>query len=374
MNEAQLFPDRRARSPGTVRAARRLAIVPALVALLSLGACSSTPDWANPVQWYKGATSVFDSDKEQPSEPKTEEAAELRNRPVPGAGEPFPNLASVPARPKSVTSADERKRITASLVADRDNARYVDAPPPRPTVIVPPPPPYVPPSSATSSSSSSASTNSTSSSSSQQPPSPPPVPAPAPAAAPPPAASVEPPPPPAPVTPPPRPTQSSQASPPQAPSVTAAPRPRVADSQPTPPPAATPAPPDVVAATPAPLPSHLNGPQPDAVVLFNDNSSQVSAEQRRGLAAVARDAKARNSTVRVVGRSSPSKSQTQAALLATFNMSWNRAHAVADALTRLGVPAAKIQVEAETSPDAAPEVANLPQGDAGLRRADIYLE
>jgi outer membrane protein OmpA-like peptidoglycan-associated protein len=156
--------------------------------------------------------------------------------------------------------------------------------------------------------------------------------------------------------------------------VTAAPRPRVADSQPTPPPAATPAPPDVVAATPAPLPSRLNGPQPDAVVLFNDNSSQVSAEQRRGLAAVARDAKARNSTVRVVGRSSLPRSQTQAALLATFNMSWNRAHAVADALTRLGVPAARIQVEAETSPDTAPEVASVPKGDAGLRRADIYLE
>jgi outer membrane protein OmpA-like peptidoglycan-associated protein len=386
MNEAQLLSGMRAparRAPGmrmsgerAGRVARRLVAASALASLLALGACASTPDWANPVEWYKGASSVvFQGDKEPEPEPKTEEAAELKNRPVPGAGEPFPNLASVPQRPTSVTSSAERKRITESLVADRDNARYVDPPPPRPTVALPPP--TRPQSAADSASAAPAAPAQPAASAAPEPPPPPPPAAvpPAPPSAPPSAIPSAPP-----AAAGGRP--SAQASPPratspapQAPNVSAAPRPRVADSQPTPPPPAVAAPPEVVAATPAPLPPpRLNGPQPDAVVLFNDGSSQISADQRRGLAALVRDAKGRDATVRVVGRSSMPKNQSQAALLANFNQAWNRAHAVADALTRLGVPASRIRVEAETSPEAAPEVASVPKGDAGLRRADIYLE
>ncbi|MGE5540538.1 MAG: OmpA family protein [Gemmatimonas sp.] len=339
-----------------MRAARPLAIASALASVLTLGACSATPDWANPVEWYKGATSVFDSsDKEGAPAAPSEEAADLIAKPTPGAGEPFPNLASVPERPKSVTSPEERKRITASLVADRDNARYVD-PPPRPAPVNVPRP---------------VRSDSAAASAPQRTPA-------APEPPPPPAAEAPSPPPPAAVAPRPSPVPTQTAQAPvrtPAPPVSAAPRPPVADSTPTPPPPAVAAPPEVVAATPAPVPApRLNGPQPDAVVLFNDNSSQVSPEQRRGLGAVVREAKTRNATVRVVGRSSPPKRQTQAALLANFNAAWNRAHAVADALTRLGLPASQIRVEAETSPETAPEVASVPRGDAGLRRADIYLE
>jgi len=47
---------------------------------------------------------------------------------------------------------------------------------------------------------------------------------------------------------------------------------------------------------------------------------------------------------------------------------------VADTLMRMGVPASRIRVEADTSPESAPRVASLPSGDAGLRRADIFLQ
>jgi hypothetical protein len=52
----------------------------------------------------------------------------------------------------------------------------------------------------------------------------------------------------------------------------------------------------------------------------------------------------------------------------------DRAQSVATALIRLGLPAAQVKVEADTSPDSAANVANVPPGDAGLRRADVFLE
>lgn len=47
--------------------------------------------------------------------------------PVPGAGEPYPNLGSVPGRPET-TSPAARQALANALVADRANARYVGQP------------------------------------------------------------------------------------------------------------------------------------------------------------------------------------------------------------------------------------------------------
>ena len=49
--------------------------------------------------------------------------------PVPGAGEPYPNLGSVPARPETTPPA-ARQALAEALVADRANARYVGQPAP----------------------------------------------------------------------------------------------------------------------------------------------------------------------------------------------------------------------------------------------------
>jgi len=84
----------------------------AAIALLAvgLGACSSVPDWVNPVKAYDN---VFGDTT--PSTPRAQAAQR-------GAS---PNLSSVPARP-ATSSAAERNQATQGLVADRGNARYTD--------------------------------------------------------------------------------------------------------------------------------------------------------------------------------------------------------------------------------------------------------
>ena len=47
--------------------------------------------------------------------------------PVPGAGEPYPNLGSVPPRPETTPPA-ARQALANALVADRANARYIGQP------------------------------------------------------------------------------------------------------------------------------------------------------------------------------------------------------------------------------------------------------
>jgi outer membrane protein OmpA-like peptidoglycan-associated protein len=84
---------------------------------LSLGACSLTPDWANPVEWYKGTRDWVSGDDPQ----NTAQAA----KPVPGADKPYPKLSSVPQRPAAPSEA-QRKAMAKSLAADRKSARYTD--------------------------------------------------------------------------------------------------------------------------------------------------------------------------------------------------------------------------------------------------------
>ena len=122
----------------------------AITALIA--GCSSTPDWANPMEWYRGASDAIFGEGEAESG-SAEKSAEPQK--TPGSDKPFPNLASVPERPKTDTSA-ERAAMARSLAADRANARYTDeeikrqsadgaapsppTPTPAPTRSVPPSP------------------------------------------------------------------------------------------------------------------------------------------------------------------------------------------------------------------------------------------
>ncbi len=128
----------------------RAVLVSVGIASLSLGACSSTPDWANPVEWYKGTRDWVTG--EDPKEAKSTAKAE---KPFPGDDKAYPKLSSVPERPAAPSEA-ERKAMVKSLAADHESARYTDqqirlqsesvtrsdivARPPAPVQVVTPPP------------------------------------------------------------------------------------------------------------------------------------------------------------------------------------------------------------------------------------------
>ena len=82
--------------------------------------CSSVPDWANPVEWYEKAVSTIAGEDKSESQAQRDERAP---RVTLQKGKKFPNLASVPERPKSSTQA-ESNRLAEQLTADRKNARY----------------------------------------------------------------------------------------------------------------------------------------------------------------------------------------------------------------------------------------------------------
>lgn len=82
-----------------------------------LSGCSSVPDAANPVKWYTNTVDYFSGDKDAKA------PAEGADKAVPGADQPFPNLATVPAKPE-VSSAEERNRIAQGLVSDTERRRY----------------------------------------------------------------------------------------------------------------------------------------------------------------------------------------------------------------------------------------------------------
>ncbi len=107
---------RKRRGDGFGRSAGKLTGAAALA--LIVAGCSSTPDWANPMEWYRDASdAIFGSDED------ASRAAATPERATPGAEKPFPNLASVPERPKP-ESAERRAEVARSLQADRENARY----------------------------------------------------------------------------------------------------------------------------------------------------------------------------------------------------------------------------------------------------------
>ncbi len=90
----------------------------ALGLLLSLGACSYVPNWASPIEWYRGATGASKNDDTGPerNQKNLEE----------GSKEAYPNLASVPTVPTNALSAAEREKLRRSLAGDRENAQYLE--------------------------------------------------------------------------------------------------------------------------------------------------------------------------------------------------------------------------------------------------------
>lgn len=394
------------------------AAVVVLAGTAFVGGCASVPDAANPAHWYRSTVDYFTGDekKGKKEEAKGERApaqtgpAAERDKPPPGAADqPFPKLSSVPERPP--------RQVAQGLVADPSRPRYApaiprqgeDAPPP-PSRAAAPPPPAPPVAAAT-----------------PAPRAPAPAPT-APAAPPPPKIAAAPPsqiaaaptPPPAPPAPAAKPMTVQEAYraglaqqqmlPSQmaattapgvvspsgdslptvvvssggvvmsgAPLVAAAQAPTV--PRPSMPAARAPTAPDPAALA---IPGRVTtggdaGLTPAAVkiatVLFANGSSQVDARGQQVLAQVMQLHRRDGGTLRVVGHAS---SRTRAMdpvrhNMVNFNVSAARANAVARELIRMGARAENVFMGAVA--DADPRYYEvMPTGEAGNRRAEVYID
>lgn len=412
---------KRKSTEGYIRRSRSRAVLGVALCAGVLAGCSSVPDAVNPVEWYRGARDWV-TGAEEPAESKT------APKPSTADGKDFPQLSTVPPRPQPPTAA-ERKQLANSLAADRADARYSDEMIRRQTDSTgkmtesPPPPP-------TRSASKVASAPATAPTPVPAPPpasTPPPAPAPyaaAPPAVPPmpaagTAASAPPPMAPMPAAPP-APGRMSAAVPPMpaAPPAMAPPGPPPIAPPPMAPPTAAsamgpggavfgPVPPDIdlarnggmrqamprpaggqrsMAARPfSPGMASRAGavPQPYAptkerklgTVRFGVGSAKLSGTARAAIGRMAKTIKRSHLRVRVVGHAS-SWTRNMSEMrhyMANFQVSLDRANAVARELRRRGVAAAAITVEAVSDTDPAFfEV--MPAGEAGNRRVEILIE
>lgn len=265
----------------------------ALTLPLILGACSLTPDWADPTEW-------FDDDRPAPSAQVDEDAQ-------------LPNLATVPDEPRAASPDDLRAQTADGLAADHANAQYSGE-----TLTAGTGLPQVPAAPAAGASDQEA-------------------------------------------------AQQIAAVPqvPQAPTVPVA--------QPAAPAATT-----QLAVVPAPTYS----PQPvlrqsvrAAVIYFPYGSAKIDAQDRQVLRDIAILQRQRNALVRVVGHASArtGNKAPQQHQVANFNISLKRANAVAAALVSLGVERGRVTSEARA--DSQPVFHEfMPNGEAGNRRAEIFLE
>lgn len=118
------------------------------------------------------------------------------------------------------------------------------------------------------------------------------------------------------------------------------------------------------------------GPFAPIAIYFSHGSSNLSASDRAQISEVAALHKKRGEgSVRVVGHASSRTNNlpVNAHLLANFDASMDRANAVANELMRKGVAASDLVIEAVG--DRAPEYyESMPAGEAGNRRAEIFLE
>jgi hypothetical protein len=80
-----------------------------------IAGCSSLPNSANPIEWYRGLSGAD----------KNDDRGGLRNAEnlAAGAQEPFPNLGTVPPAPDRVMTALERERLQQSLASEREGAQ-----------------------------------------------------------------------------------------------------------------------------------------------------------------------------------------------------------------------------------------------------------
>lgn len=133
-----------------------------------------------------------------------------------------------------------------------------------------------------------------------------------------------------------------------------------------------------VAGVPAGLPvAPIIGGRPGQAYVsipFAPGSSNLSANDRRTIAQVARSARGGFSRIRVVGHaSSTASSQSESErMMVNWEVSQARATAVADELVRQGVDAARIVIEAVGDRQAA--YAGGADAEAAARRVDLFLE
>ncbi|MGD1935402.1 MAG: OmpA family protein [Candidatus Phaeomarinobacter sp.] len=118
------------------------------------------------------------------------------------------------------------------------------------------------------------------------------------------------------------------------------------------------------------------GPFAPVAIYFGHGSAGLSSADRGQIAEIAALQKKRGGgAVRVVGHASSRTNNlpVDAHLLANFDMSMDRANAVANELMRKGVAASDLVIEAVG--DRSPEYyESMPAGEAGNRRAEIFLE
>ena len=312
---------------------------------LPLAGCNHVPDAVNPVAWYREAAGTSNGDVRDTNQ-RNQQNLEA------GSQKPYPNLATVPSAPVGATSTIDRDKLVQGLVADRTNARYNNeqlqagsqlasiAPPPPPARLNPPG------ASATAATSTSAPASTTAGAPARQ------------TAAgrgqePPPAESnltsptipsvpqgQVPPPPPAPA-------QVARTTPPTAPSVPSA-TPSTAPAAPQlTPPAGVRAggQPSLAMRTPANTQNPISVSVGD--VAFAQGSSDLAETQRSALAEIAGLYKQTGGEIRIVGHSEPGHGNDAIRQrIAGLDLALDRANAVAQVLTAMGIPAHDIRVEA----------------------------
>ncbi len=107
---------------------------------------------------------------------------------------------------------------------------------------------------------------------------------------------------------------------------------------------------------------------------FADGSAEIDAADYSKIRAIAKEAKAKNAEIIVMGFASSRTRNTDIVShkLANFNISLRRAQNVAKALQRAGLKAQNIQIEALS--DTAPVYLEvMPEGERMNRRAEVYI-
>lgn len=103
----------------------------ALASVLVLSGCSSVPDAINPVEWYKSTVDLFDAEDEgasnAPSENKGLSGDSEGREQAEAKAKEFPKVADVPAT-QGASSAEALAAARGGLVADREQRRYASAP------------------------------------------------------------------------------------------------------------------------------------------------------------------------------------------------------------------------------------------------------
>jgi outer membrane protein OmpA-like peptidoglycan-associated protein len=107
-----------------------------------------------------------------------------------------------------------------------------------------------------------------------------------------------------------------------------------------------------------------------STIYFGSGSTKISASDRQKLARAIDAARDRDGFIRVVGHASPGSGGDQMGMMsANFQIAMDRANAVARELQKLGAPADRIRIEANTS--GAPGLSN---DESAERRAEIFVE